>query len=81
MGASVIEKHFTLDRKLPGPDHLASLEPNELKKMIVLIRNIENEEYGEGTHFVFSSFYYSGVYSLGKILETIYSFKESRRNL
>ena len=47
MGASVIEKHFTLDRKLPGPDHLASLEPNELKKMIVLIRNIE-KALGDG---------------------------------
>jgi len=47
MGASVIEKHFTLDRKLPGPDHLASLEPNELKKMIGLIRNIE-KALGDG---------------------------------
>ena len=32
MGASVIEKHFTLDRSLPGPDHAASLEPRELNK-------------------------------------------------
>ena len=41
MGASVIEKHFTLDRSLPGPDHKASLEPAELKAMVVAIRNIE----------------------------------------
>lgn len=40
--ASVIEKHFTLDRTLPGPDHHASLEPNELRAMVKAIRNIEN---------------------------------------
>ncbi|MCS3765314.1 N-acetylneuraminate synthase [Bradyrhizobium centrosematis] len=40
-GASVIEKHFTLDRTLPGPDHAASLEPDELRQMINGIRNIE----------------------------------------
>lgn len=41
LGASVIEKHFTLDRSLPGPDHGASLEPNELRAMVRAIRNIE----------------------------------------
>jgi N,N'-diacetyllegionaminate synthase len=41
LGASVIEKHFTLDKSLPGPDHKASLNPNELKQMIESIRNIE----------------------------------------
>ncbi len=41
LGAVVIEKHFTLDRNLPGPDHKASLEPSELKAMIAAIRNIE----------------------------------------
>lgn len=41
MGASVIEKHFTLDRNLPGPDHKASLEPAELRAMVAAIRNIE----------------------------------------
>jgi N,N'-diacetyllegionaminate synthase len=41
MGATVIEKHFTLDRKLPGPDHQASLEPPALCAMIAAIRNIE----------------------------------------
>ena len=41
MGATVIEKHFTLDRNLPGPDHKASLEPAELKAMAAAIRNIE----------------------------------------
>ncbi|MCK5514047.1 MAG: N-acetylneuraminate synthase family protein, partial [Deltaproteobacteria bacterium] len=42
MGASVIEKHFTLDNSLPGPDHKASLEPQELKDLVKAIRNIEN---------------------------------------
>jgi N,N'-diacetyllegionaminate synthase len=41
LGATVIEKHFTLDRNLPGPDHKASLEPAELKAMVTAIRNIE----------------------------------------
>lgn len=41
LGASVIEKHFTLDRTLPGPDHKASLEPDELKAMVKAIRNVE----------------------------------------
>lgn len=40
-------------------------------KFAKVIENIENEEYGKGTHFVYSSFYYSGVYSLGRILETM----------
>lgn len=41
LGATVIEKHFTLDRNMEGPDHKASLEPNELKSMVSAIRNIE----------------------------------------
>lgn len=41
LGATVIEKHFTLDKNMEGPDHRASLEPNELKMMIDAIRNIE----------------------------------------
>ena len=41
MGATVIEKHFTLDRNMSGPDHAASLEPEELKAMVTAIRNIE----------------------------------------
>lgn len=41
LGARVVEKHFTLDRNLPGPDHKASLEPDELKAMVTAIRNIE----------------------------------------
>ena len=41
MGATIIEKHFTLDRNMDGPDHKASLEPDELKQMVVSIRNIE----------------------------------------
>ena len=41
LGARVIEKHFTMDRSLPGPDHQASLEPHELKAMVEAIRNVE----------------------------------------
>lgn len=41
MGATMVEKHFTLDQNLPGPDHKASLEPIELKKMVSQIRDIE----------------------------------------
>lgn len=41
MDACVIEKHFTLSKKMPGPDHIASLEPEELKKMVSEIRNVE----------------------------------------
>lgn len=41
LGARVIEKHFTLDRSLPGPDHKASIEPDELSEMVRSIRNIE----------------------------------------
>lgn len=41
MGASVIEKHFTLDRTMRGPDHKASLEPDELKAMVLAIRNVD----------------------------------------
>ena len=47
LGATVIEKHFTLDRNLPGPDHKASLEPEELKVMVSSIRNIE-KAMGDG---------------------------------
>ena len=42
MGASVIEKHLTLDRALPGPDHVASLEPGEFAAMVGGIRNVES---------------------------------------
>lgn len=41
MGACVIEKHFTLDRDLPGPDHRASLDPGELAEMIRSVRQVE----------------------------------------
>lgn len=48
LGARIIEKHFTLSRTLKGPDHAASLEPLELKNMVVAIRNIENAISGDG---------------------------------
>jgi sialic acid synthase SpsE len=47
MGARVIEKHFTLDRSMRGPDHKASLEPDELKAMVKAIRNVE-KSMGDG---------------------------------
>jgi len=48
MGAEVIEKHFTLDRNMKGPDHRASLEPHELKEMVKSIRNIQKAISGNG---------------------------------
>ena len=47
MGATIIEKHFTLDRSMEGPDHKASLEPHDLKSMVQAIRNIE-KAMGDG---------------------------------
>ena len=47
MGASVIEKHFTLDRNMEGPDHKASLDPDELKQMVLSIRHVE-QALGDG---------------------------------
>lgn len=48
LGAEVIEKHFTLDKTMEGPDHLASLEPDELKAMVLAIRNTEEALSGNG---------------------------------
>ncbi len=48
LGACVIEKHFTLDKNMPGPDHKASLEPDELKSMVRAIRNVELALAGDG---------------------------------
>lgn len=55
LGATVIEKHFTLDRNMEGPDHKASLEPGELKAMVSAIRNIEQAVGGDGTKHVSES--------------------------
>lgn len=52
LGAKVIEKHITIDRDLSGPDHRASLEPDELKKMVQAIRNIEKAISGSGRKVV-----------------------------
>ena len=54
LGATVIEKHFTLDRNMEGPDHKASLEPNELKAMVDAIRHIESA-LGDGVKRVTDS--------------------------
>jgi len=55
LGATIIEKHFTLDKTLPGPDHKASLEPDELKAMVSAIRNIEKAVGGSGLKEVSAS--------------------------
>ena len=55
LGATVIEKHFTLDRNMEGPDHKASLDPDELKAMVSAIRNIEKAVDGDGTKHVSES--------------------------
>ena len=54
LGATVIEKHFTLDRNLLGPDHKASLEPSELKEMVKCIRKIE-QSLGDGVKRIMPS--------------------------
>lgn len=54
LGATIVEKHFTLDRTLPGPDHIVSLEPCELKAMVKSIRNIE-KAIGDGVKRVSAS--------------------------
>lgn len=55
LDATVIEKHFTLDRNMEGPDHKASLEPVELKAMVSAIRNIEKAVGGDGTKHISDS--------------------------
>lgn len=55
LGATVVEKHFTLDRNMEGPDHKASLEPDELKAMVSAIRNIEKAVGGDGIKHVSES--------------------------
>lgn len=55
LGATVIEKHFTLDRNMEGPDHKASLEPDDLKAMVSAIRNIEKAVGGDGTKHISNS--------------------------
>ncbi|MFD3000876.1 N-acetylneuraminate synthase [Pontibacter toksunensis] len=80
LGATVIEKHFTLDNSLPGPDHKASLEPAELKAMVQAIRNIEVAMSGDGRKkpspsemknkpLVRKSLYYNGAYPAGTVVE------------
>ncbi|MBN2777447.1 MAG: N-acetylneuraminate synthase [Bacteroidales bacterium] len=80
LGASVIEKHFTLDRNLPGPDHKASLEPDELKSMVESIRNIELAISGSGLktpspsekkniNIARKSLHYSNALSKGNVIK------------
>ncbi|RDV16121.1 N-acetylneuraminate synthase [Pontibacter diazotrophicus] len=80
LGATIIEKHFTLDKNLPGPDHKASLEPAELKAMVQSIRNIELALSGDGRKkpspsekknkpMVRKSLFYSGAIPAGTVLE------------
>lgn len=49
LGASVIEKHFTLDRTMEGPDHKASLEPGELRALVTSVRHVADALSGDGT--------------------------------
>ena len=49
LGATIIEKHYTIDKSLTGPDHKASLDPIELKELVRQIRNIEKAIAGDGT--------------------------------
>ncbi len=55
MGAKIIEKHYTIDKNMPGPDHKASLDPTELKELVRKIRNIEEAMQGDGTKRAHSS--------------------------
>jgi N,N'-diacetyllegionaminate synthase len=55
LGAKVIEKHYTIDKKLSGPDHKASLDPIELKSLVNQIRNVERAIGGSGTKQLHSS--------------------------
>jgi|ERR1700757_3174423 len=48
LGASIIEKHFTLDKKMKGPDHVASIDVTELKRLVAEIRNVEKALLGDG---------------------------------
>ncbi len=50
MGATVIEKHFTLDKRMVGPDHKASIEPNQLRELVFAIRNVE-KAFGSSEKF------------------------------
>jgi sialic acid synthase SpsE len=49
LGATIIEKHYTLDKEMTGPDHKASISPEELKKLVSQIRNVEMAMLGDGT--------------------------------
>lgn len=80
MGATVIEKHFTTDRNLQGPDHKASLEPDELKAMVSAIRNIELAISGDGIkapsesemkniEIVRKGLYYNQSYNTGYVIK------------
>ncbi len=55
-GANIIEKHFTLDKNMKGPDHKFALEPGELKKMVKTIRNIEDMNKDEQKKFIIKSY-------------------------
>ena len=71
LGASVVEKHFTLDKKMNGPDHKSSLNPKELENMIKSIRNVENSLGSE-----IKTITTSESKNLKKIRKSIYANKE-----
>ena len=76
LGAKVIEKHFTLDRKMDGPDHSSSLEPKELKNMVFSIRNIEKAINGTGVKMASSSEEKNKVI----VRKSLYSNKALKKN-
>jgi N-acetylneuraminate synthase len=64
-GANIIEKHFTLDKNMEGPDHKFALEPQELKAMVTAIRNIEKMSKSEQKKFIYQLY---GKDKINKIL-------------
>ena len=74
LGASIIEKHFTLDKKMEGPDHKASLDPDELKSMVDAIRNIELA-MGDGIKRITNS----EISNLGVVRKSIVAKKEIKK--
>jgi N,N'-diacetyllegionaminate synthase len=74
LGASIIEKHFTLDRNMVGPDHKASLEPYELEYMVQCIRHVESG-LGDGI----KNISYDEIYNRQIIRKSIIAFRNIKK--
>ena len=70
LGASVVEKHFTIDKKLPGPDHSFALDPDELKLMVREIRQVEKWSQARREKFLQSKSFYTKVLGTGQKIIT-----------